>query len=138
VSYVGFSETSSIIVRVRGRGLAVSRRRRCAYGSRRSSVRFLAQISITERYCENQVAEALQVSIFTKRIIFATFVQLRKIRLVRFNKDLDLSYGAPVHRQRPIKPQCRQIGTETRPLVIRREGVADVAWVSFRIRPTSE
>ena len=42
MSYVEFSRTSSNIVRVRGRGLAVSRRRRCAYGGRRSSIRLLA------------------------------------------------------------------------------------------------
>src|SRR6266704_6811893 len=49
MSYVGFSETSSIIVRVRGRGLAVSRRRRRAYGGCRSSHRFLASVKQLER-----------------------------------------------------------------------------------------
>src|SRR6266567_4107158 len=41
VSYVGFSETSAIIVRVRSCGLAVSRRRRRAYSGCRSSPRSL-------------------------------------------------------------------------------------------------
>ena len=41
-SYVGFPETSSIIVGVRRCGVAVPRRRRRAYDSCRSSIRFLA------------------------------------------------------------------------------------------------
>ena len=42
---VGFSETSSIIVRTRSCGLAVPRGRRCAYGGCRCSLRFLEYLS---------------------------------------------------------------------------------------------